>query len=73
VNTSGFYMPFGVELRNDGVRFARWAPKDVEVRLVLDGARSEVLLPRQNDGWREPLVDCVSSASEKPKGTRGTR
>jgi maltooligosyltrehalose trehalohydrolase len=43
-------MPFGAELREDGVRFALWAPSATEVRLVLDG--QEHPMPHEGEGWR---------------------
>ncbi|HEV7873540.1 MAG TPA: malto-oligosyltrehalose trehalohydrolase [Enterovirga sp.] len=42
-------MPFGAELRDDGVRFALWAPSATEVELVLDGR--EHSLPHEGEGW----------------------
>jgi maltooligosyltrehalose trehalohydrolase len=42
-------MPFGAELRDDGVRFALWAPSANEVGLVLDGR--EHAMPDEGGGW----------------------
>ncbi|BDE05428.1 malto-oligosyltrehalose trehalohydrolase [Vulcanimicrobium alpinum] len=42
-------MPFGAELRGDGVRFSLWAPSRSEVRVDVDGA--EHALDAAGDGW----------------------
>jgi malto-oligosyltrehalose trehalohydrolase len=45
-------MPFGAELREDGVRFRLWAPSHAEIGLELDGA-APVAMRREAGGWHE--------------------
>src|ERR1700712_721056 len=45
----GHAMPFGAEVRDDGVRFALWAPTAKSVALVLDG--QEHVMTAEADGW----------------------
>ena len=54
-------MPFGAEVRPDGVRFALWAPTAREVAVVLDG--SEHALPAAEDGWRRVVVPSARAGS----------
>lgn len=54
-------MPFGAELRDDGVRFALWAPSASDVRLVLDG--QEHPMPEQGEGWRRLTLHNARAGS----------
>lgn len=56
-------MPFGAQVRDDGVRFRLWAPAQDEIRLVVESVQGEHLLPmtRQNDGWFELVTDAAAS------------
>ena len=55
-------MPFGAELRRDGVRFRLWAPaaRGVEVVLGVDGGRDVAMEPG-GDGWFEAFVAGVQA------------
>ncbi len=49
-----FSMPFGAELRPDGVAFRLWAPSQPAAAVVVDGL--ERPLERREDGWFERVV-----------------
>jgi malto-oligosyltrehalose trehalohydrolase len=44
-------LPFGAQVRDDGVRFRFWAPAARSVDLVVDGR--ELAMPRGDAGWYE--------------------
>lgn len=52
MTTRAHAMPFGAELRGDGVRFRLWAPGEDRVAIAIDG-REPVAMARQDDGWHE--------------------
>ncbi|MBX6320231.1 MAG: malto-oligosyltrehalose trehalohydrolase [Rhodospirillaceae bacterium] len=53
-------MPFGAELRPDGVRFRLWAPGRSEVRLVLcDGGGARPAMRPVGHGWFELVTDAA--------------
>jgi malto-oligosyltrehalose trehalohydrolase len=54
-------MPFGAELRGDGVAFRLWAPSRDRATVVVDGAE-HVMEPRA-DGWFERLVPGARAGS----------
>ncbi|MBV8750018.1 MAG: malto-oligosyltrehalose trehalohydrolase [Candidatus Eremiobacteraeota bacterium] len=47
-------MPFGADVREDGVAFRLWAPAREHVTVVVDG--EELVLERRAGGWFERLV-----------------
>jgi malto-oligosyltrehalose trehalohydrolase len=49
VTGTSFVMPFGCELRDDGVAFRLWAPGRERVDLVVDNAIAP--MERRDDGW----------------------
>ena len=51
-------MPFGAEMRPDGVRFRLWAPDAQSVTLGIEGAGApkEIALRPDGDGWCQALV-----------------
>ncbi len=51
-------MPFGAEPGPNGVRFRLWAPdaRSVSLEVERSGARREIPLQRDRDGWCEALV-----------------
>ena len=54
-------MPFGAELRDDGVAFRLWAPSRERAAVVVDGAE-HVLEPRA-DGWFERTLRDARAGS----------
>jgi maltooligosyltrehalose trehalohydrolase len=46
-------MPFGAQVREEGVRFSLWAPSASDVSLELDGAQETHAMKARNDGWWE--------------------
>ncbi|MBI5164513.1 MAG: malto-oligosyltrehalose trehalohydrolase [Magnetospirillum sp.] len=48
-------MPFGTEIRPDGVAFRLWAPDAGEVRLHVDG-RGDLAMEALRHGWRHAFV-----------------
>jgi len=66
--TSGFAhsMPFGAELRSDGVRFRLWAPSADRVDLLLQtggGAEERLPLEKDKDGWFQLVTDRAGAGS----------
>jgi len=58
-------MPFGAEVRDDGVtRFRLWAPGARSVALWLESRREAVPIPRDAEGW------AVLVTADAPPGTR---
>ncbi|HEX5421037.1 MAG TPA: malto-oligosyltrehalose trehalohydrolase, partial [Gammaproteobacteria bacterium] len=49
-------MPYGAELRPDGVRFRLWAPAVARVQLHIEG-RPALSMQRQDDGFLECLAE----------------
>jgi maltooligosyltrehalose trehalohydrolase len=50
-------MPFGAEVREDGVRFRLWAPAARSVEVVLGGERSHAIaMSALEDGWHETVT-----------------
>lgn len=58
-------MPFGTELRPDGVRFRLWAPSATRVDLVLadGGGRAEQPMQRLEQGWFELISPAARVGS----------
>lgn len=60
-------MPFGAELREDGVRFRLFAPNARAIRLALDEQRPDTpaLRPMQamGDGWHELFVEGAGAGT----------
>ncbi len=54
-------MPFGAEVRDDGVRFRLWASKPKEVVLVLEGAGRELPMEPQGEGWFECFAHGIGA------------
>jgi malto-oligosyltrehalose trehalohydrolase len=50
-------MPFGAELREDGVCFRLWAPSHPAIGLELDGAAEPLPMRRDAEGWHELVTD----------------
>jgi 1,4-alpha-glucan branching enzyme len=51
-------MPFGAEVRAEGVRFRLWAPSARSVELCIDG-REPIAIAPNADGWCEQAVEGV--------------
>ena len=47
-------MPFGAELRDDGVRFRIWAPSKTSAHVVVDGV--PLAMDARTEGWFERVV-----------------
>src|SRR5579872_6769263 len=57
-------MPFGAELRDDGVRFRLWAPAAQRVELVLADAGARALdMPGCGGGWFELVTNAARAGS----------
>src|SRR5579872_3633205 len=56
-------MPFGAELREDGVRFRLWAPAAQRVELVLADAGDAWAMPGCGGGWFELVTDAARAGS----------
>jgi maltooligosyltrehalose trehalohydrolase len=58
-------MPFGAELRADGVRFRLWAPAARRVEVMLDAGAAERPLAMQAlpEGWFEVVTDAAQAGS----------
>jgi 1,4-alpha-glucan branching enzyme/maltooligosyltrehalose trehalohydrolase len=58
-------MPFGAEFGANGVRFRLWAPdaESVSLELELSGARRDIPLQRDSNGWCEVLVADVGAGT----------
>jgi maltooligosyltrehalose trehalohydrolase len=54
-------MPFGTQIRSDGVTFALWAPSAREVALVCD--ESELAMPQVGHGWYRLAVPAAHAGS----------
>jgi malto-oligosyltrehalose trehalohydrolase len=48
-------MPFGAELRDDGVRFRLWAPSQTAADVVVDGV--PLAMDARGEGWFERVVE----------------
>ena len=58
-------MPFGAQMRDDGVRFRLWAPAQRAPKLLLDPDAKERALPMapRDDGWFECATDAAHAGS----------
>lgn len=56
-------MPFGAQIRGDGVRFALWAPNARDVALELDGAQETHPLNARNGGWWELITSSAQAGT----------
>ncbi|HEX3466092.1 MAG TPA: malto-oligosyltrehalose trehalohydrolase [Candidatus Elarobacter sp.] len=62
-------MPFGAELRDDGVAFRLWAPSREPASVVVDGV--EYALERHAGGWFERVVPGVDAGARYAFAFRG--
>ncbi|MGG5810022.1 malto-oligosyltrehalose trehalohydrolase [Falsiroseomonas sp. CW058] len=56
-------MPFGAELRADGVRFRLWAPSHPSIGLELDGAEVPLPMQRGAGGWHELVAGAARAGT----------
>jgi len=56
-------MPFGAELRPDGVRFRLWAPAQQALTVVLDEGAHALAMTRAEDGWFEVTTDAARAGT----------
>ena len=56
-------MPFGAELRTDGVAFRLWAPKALRVDVYLEVEKQCLPLAKLEDGWFELIVPQASAGT----------
>jgi len=56
-------MPFGAEVRSDGVRFRLWAPAQNELAVVLGEGRAVLPMQRQEGGWFELVTDAARAGT----------
>ncbi len=70
MSRTAFHMPFGAELRPDGVAFRLWAPAQPTAHVVVDGV--ERPLERREDGWFERVVAEARAGSRYAFAFPGT-
>jgi maltooligosyltrehalose trehalohydrolase len=70
VTRTSFHMPFGAELRAEGVAFRLWAPAQATAHVVVDGV--ERPLERREDGWFERVVAEAHAGSRYAFGFPGS-
>ncbi len=67
-------MPFGAELRPDGmVRFRLWAPGQDRVGLVLDERDEALTMSRSEDGWFELVTPAMPGSRYRYQLDNGLR
>jgi malto-oligosyltrehalose trehalohydrolase len=56
-------MPFGAEIATDEVRFRLWAPKHDRIRLNIFGAKRQLPMRSNGDGWHELVTGAARPGS----------